>query len=88
MLARCRSSLFGMVQPPKSIKGAVINLGLRRVETIVLTCCLGQAFPGKKWALNPEHSEAFAWVRDGMPEIQREVGRFRSRAGVHGGIAP
>ena len=48
------SSLFGMVQPPKSIKGAVINLGLRRVETIVLTCCLGQAFPGKKWALNPE----------------------------------
>jgi putative nucleotidyltransferase with HDIG domain len=48
------SSLFGMAQPPKSIKGAVINLGLRRVETIVLTCCLGQAFPGKEWALDPE----------------------------------
>jgi len=47
------SPLFGMVQPPKSIKGAVMSLGLRRVETILLTCCLGQAFPVKKWALDP-----------------------------------
>jgi len=47
------SPLFGMAQPPKSIKGAVIALGLRRVETILLTCCLGQAFPAKKWVLDP-----------------------------------
>jgi putative nucleotidyltransferase with HDIG domain len=47
------SPLFGLAQPPKSIKGAVISLGLRRVETILLTCCLGQAFPVKKWALDP-----------------------------------
>jgi putative nucleotidyltransferase with HDIG domain len=47
------SPLFGMAQPPKSIKGAVISLGLRRVETILLTCCLGQAFPAKKWVLDP-----------------------------------
>src|SRR5438105_5090589 len=47
------SPLFGMAQPPKSIKGAVVSLGLRRVETILLTCCLGQAFPAKKWALDP-----------------------------------
>lgn len=47
------SPLFGLAQPPKSIKGAVISLGLRRVEAIVLTCCLGQAFPAKKWALDP-----------------------------------
>ncbi len=47
------SPLFGMAQPPKSIKGAVMSLGLRRVETILLTCCLGQAFPSKKWALDP-----------------------------------
>jgi putative nucleotidyltransferase with HDIG domain len=47
------SPLFGMAQPPKSIKGAVMSLGLRRVETILLTCCLGQAFPAKKWALDP-----------------------------------
>src|SRR2546423_7669521 len=48
------SPLFGMSQPPKSIKGAVLSLGLRRVETVLLTCCLGQAFPAKKWVLNPE----------------------------------
>ncbi|MFI5118508.1 MAG: HDOD domain-containing protein [Terriglobales bacterium] len=47
------SPLFAMAQPPKSIKGAVMSLGLRRVETIILTCCLGQAFPSKKWALDP-----------------------------------
>ncbi len=47
------SPLFGLAQPPKSIKGAVISLGLRRVQTILLTCCLGQAFPTKKWALEP-----------------------------------
>jgi HD-like signal output (HDOD) protein len=47
------SPLFGMSQPPKSIKGAVLSLGLRRVETILLTCCLGQAFPAKKWVLDP-----------------------------------
>jgi HD-like signal output (HDOD) protein len=47
------SPLFGMAQPPKSIRAAVISLGLRRVETILLTCCLGQAFPANKWALDP-----------------------------------
>ena len=47
------SPLFGMPRPPKSIKAAVISLGLRRVETILLTCCLGQAFPAKEWALDP-----------------------------------
>ncbi len=47
------SPLFG-AQLPRSIKGAVISLGLRRVETILLTCCLGQAFPTGKWSLDPE----------------------------------
>jgi putative nucleotidyltransferase with HDIG domain len=47
------SPLFGLAQSPQSIKGAVISLGLRRVETILLTCCLGQAFPAKKWVLDP-----------------------------------
>jgi len=47
------SPLFGLAQPPKSIKAAVISLGLRRVETILLTCCVVQAFPAKKWALDP-----------------------------------
>jgi putative nucleotidyltransferase with HDIG domain len=48
------SPLFGLAQLTQSIKGAVIGLGLRRVETILLTCCLGQAFPAEKWALDPE----------------------------------
>jgi putative nucleotidyltransferase with HDIG domain len=30
-----------------------MSLGLRRVETILLTCCLGQAFPTEKWVLDP-----------------------------------
>jgi putative nucleotidyltransferase with HDIG domain len=47
------SPLFGLAHSPTSIKAAVINLGLRRVETILLTCCLGQAFPVKNWALDP-----------------------------------
>jgi len=47
------SPLFGLAQSPKSIKSAVISLGLRRVEAILLTCCLGQAFPTEKWVLDP-----------------------------------
>jgi putative nucleotidyltransferase with HDIG domain len=48
------SPLFGLAQLPQSIKSAVMSLGLRRVETILLTCCLGQAFPAEKWALDPD----------------------------------
>ena len=47
------SPLFGLSKPPESIRAAVISLGLRRVQTILLTCCLGQAFPTKNWALDP-----------------------------------
>jgi putative nucleotidyltransferase with HDIG domain len=60
------SPLFGLAQSPQSIKGAVISLGLRRVETILLTCCLGQAFPAKQWVLDPavfwKHSLGCAMV--------------------------
>jgi putative nucleotidyltransferase with HDIG domain len=52
-LRRASSPLFGLAQPPRSIKGAVISLGLRRVETILLTCCLGQAFLVEEWVLDP-----------------------------------
>jgi len=47
------SPLFGLAKSPESIKGAVISLGLRRVETILLTCCLGHAFPAKSLAVDP-----------------------------------
>ena len=60
------SPLFGLAKSPQSIKGAVMSLGLRRVQTILLTCCLGQAFPAKKWALDPtvfwKHSLGCAMV--------------------------
>jgi putative nucleotidyltransferase with HDIG domain len=47
------SPLFGLSRSPESIKGAVLTLGLRRVQTILMTCCLGQAFPTKTWVLDP-----------------------------------
>jgi HD-like signal output (HDOD) protein len=47
------SPLFGLVKSPDTIKAAVLSLGLRRVQTILLTCCMGQAFPAKNWALDP-----------------------------------
>ena len=47
------SPLFGLAKSPESIKAAVISLGMRRVETILLTCCLGQAFPTNGWPLDP-----------------------------------
>ena len=47
------SPLFGLAKPPESIKGAVISLGLRRVETILLTCCLRHAFSTGGWPFEP-----------------------------------
>jgi putative nucleotidyltransferase with HDIG domain len=47
------SPLFGLAKAPDTIKAAVISLGLRRVQTILLTCCMGKAFPAKNWALDP-----------------------------------
>ena len=47
------SPLFGLTKSPETIKAAVLTLGLRKVETILLTCCLGQAFPTGNWALDP-----------------------------------
>ncbi len=47
------SPLFGLAKTPETIKAAVLSLGLRRVETILLTCCLGQAFPTSGWPFEP-----------------------------------
>jgi len=47
------SPLFGLARPPQSISGAVVSLGLNRVKSIVVTCCMGQVFPVKRWALPP-----------------------------------
>jgi putative nucleotidyltransferase with HDIG domain len=60
------SPLFGLSHAPQSIRAAVTSLGLRRVQTILLTCCLGKAFPAKQWVLDPnafwKHSLGCAMV--------------------------
>jgi len=52
-LRAANSPLFGLAKSPDSIKGAVISLGLRRVQTILLTCCMGNAFNIRDWTLDP-----------------------------------
>jgi len=52
-LRAASSPLFGLSKTPESIKSAVMTLGLRRVETILLTCCLSAAFPTGDWVLDP-----------------------------------
>jgi putative nucleotidyltransferase with HDIG domain len=47
------SPLFGLAKSPKSVSAAVVSLGLRRVESVLLTCCMGRAFPVGKWGLDP-----------------------------------
>ena len=65
-LRAASSPLFGLAKPPESIKGAVLTLGLRRIQTLLMTCCLGNAFPTKDWALEPnvfwKHSLGCAMV--------------------------
>jgi putative nucleotidyltransferase with HDIG domain len=48
------SPLFGLPRPPKSIPAAVMVLGLHRVESILLTSCMGVAFPVKTWSIEPD----------------------------------
>lgn len=48
------SPLFGLSRPPKSIPAAVMVLGLHRVQSILLTSCMGVAFPVKRWSIEPD----------------------------------
>jgi putative nucleotidyltransferase with HDIG domain len=67
------SPLFGLASPPKTVNAAVITLGLRRVQSILLTCCMGQAFPVKRWVLDPvvfwRHSLGCAMVSRKFSEM-------------------
>ncbi|HKQ88995.1 MAG TPA: HDOD domain-containing protein [Candidatus Acidoferrales bacterium] len=81
------SPLFGLAQPPKSIATAVVVLGLRRVESILLTCCMGQAFPGRKSGLDPtvfwKHSLGCAMVcRKFREKLARSDGEKAYVAGL------
>lgn len=65
-LRMASSPLFGLAKAPESIKAAVISLGLRRVQTILLTCSVGRGFAVKEWKINPtvfwKHSLGCAMV--------------------------
>jgi HD-like signal output (HDOD) protein len=86
-LRAASSPLFGLAKSPESIKGAVIALGLRKVETILLTCCLGNAFPTKNWPLDPivfwRHSLGCAMVcRKFSEKLDAEDGDRAYMAGL------
>jgi len=65
-LRMVNSPLFGIAKPPNTIPGAVVLLGLNRVESIVMTSCIRLAFPAKNWPLDPavfwQHSLGCAMV--------------------------
>jgi len=47
------SPLFGRVSATESIHAAILSLGIRRVEDILLSCCLQQLIPNDKWVIDP-----------------------------------
>jgi len=47
------SPLFGRLRTTDSISVAIMSLGIRRVEDILLSCCLQQLVPAEKWAIDP-----------------------------------
>jgi HD-like signal output (HDOD) protein len=81
-LRMASSPLFTLAKPPQSIGAAVLALGTRRVETILLTCCLGQAFPAKNWPLDPaafwRHSLGCAMVCRKFSEKLNHADRDRA----------
>jgi putative nucleotidyltransferase with HDIG domain len=81
------SPLFGRAKSPESIKSAVVSLGVRRVQTILLTCCLGNAFPSGNWPLDPtifwRHSLGCAMVcRKFSEKLARSDGDKAYMAGL------
>ena len=57
---------YSACPPPRIHQGGGAHLGVTAIETILLTCCLGQAFPAKTWVLDPavfwRHSSGCAMV--------------------------
>jgi putative nucleotidyltransferase with HDIG domain len=50
-LRMANSPLFGR-RNTETVRGAVLALGIKRVEAIVLGCCLNRIVPADKWALD------------------------------------
>jgi HD-like signal output (HDOD) protein len=51
-LRMSNSPLFGR-RNTETVRGAIIALGLKRVQAILLGCCMNQIVPPGKWALDP-----------------------------------
>jgi putative nucleotidyltransferase with HDIG domain len=67
------SPLFGRAKSTESVQAAVLSLGVRRVEEILLTCCLQQMMPKGKWGPDPvafwKHSLGCAFVSRKFAEM-------------------
>jgi len=50
-LRMANSPLFGR-QNTETVRSAIVALGLKRIEAIVLGCCLNRIVPDDKWALD------------------------------------
>jgi putative nucleotidyltransferase with HDIG domain len=50
-LRMANSPLFGR-RNTETVRGAVLALGIKRIEAIVLGCCLNRIVPADKWALD------------------------------------
>src|SRR5436853_6375194 len=59
-LHMANSPLFGRWQPVDTVRGAVVALGMRRMQDIALSCCVLKIMPGQASAVDPvvfwEHS--------------------------------
>jgi HD-like signal output (HDOD) protein len=73
-LRMANSPLFGR-RNTESVRSAVLALGLKRVEGILLGCCLNRMVPPHKWVLDPltfwRHSLGCALVSSKMAKLIR-----------------
>jgi putative nucleotidyltransferase with HDIG domain len=71
-LRMANSPLFGR-RNTETVRSAVLALGLKRVEAILLGCCLNRIVPPDKWALDPvtfwRHSLGCALVSSRMAKL-------------------
>ncbi len=66
------SPLFGR-QNTETVRSAIMALGLRRIEAILLGCCMSRIVPASKWVLDPvtfwRHSLGCALVSSKMAKL-------------------
>ncbi len=71
-LRMANSPLFGR-QNTETIRSAILALGIKRIEAIVLSCCLNRIVPPEKWALESvtfwRHSLGCALVSSRMAKL-------------------